>query len=298
MVSENFEQILSFRKLILFYFSDPMRITKKFAGNNCIGKQVFHPCENNEVNNAMRKESMAELDRLERIFRARVYSKAHSISERYIRNYNDSHSSSVPQQSPNTRGIKHKQNPCTEVEETTPYVSPRKNSKEYSPESAASSSANTSMSAMTDSIAGLTSLGDSSFSSSSSSNGVFQKNKRVMSAPDLTQLSLLATVAPLSSSAQDDSTSSISRLSSSYSAVDDYMQPPGIAFASQTSPFTSSTRKSPHKGGKEKSKSVLPNTRSGANGGRLRSNSQKKSHSVMDLVNYEKLAADDHLAGE
>jgi hypothetical protein len=30
---------------LVFYSSDPMRITKKFAGASCIGKQVFQPCD-------------------------------------------------------------------------------------------------------------------------------------------------------------------------------------------------------------------------------------------------------------
>jgi hypothetical protein len=30
---------------LVYYSSDPMRITKKFAGASCIGKQVFQPCD-------------------------------------------------------------------------------------------------------------------------------------------------------------------------------------------------------------------------------------------------------------
>jgi hypothetical protein len=31
--------------LAIFFNSDPMRITKKFAGSSCIGKQVFSPTD-------------------------------------------------------------------------------------------------------------------------------------------------------------------------------------------------------------------------------------------------------------
>ena len=49
--------------------SDPMRITKKFAGASCIGKQVFQPSEGLQ---AERSDEIQELDVLETLFYHRV----------------------------------------------------------------------------------------------------------------------------------------------------------------------------------------------------------------------------------
>lgn len=49
--------------------SDPMRITKKFAGASCIGKQVFQPSEGLL---AERSEEIQELEGLETLFFFRV----------------------------------------------------------------------------------------------------------------------------------------------------------------------------------------------------------------------------------
>uniref|UniRef100_A0A7S2R8N1 Uncharacterized protein n=1 Tax=Rhizochromulina marina TaxID=1034831 RepID=A0A7S2R8N1_9STRA len=44
---------------------DPMRITKKFTGDSCIGKRVFHPLERNPLNDAQVSEARETLKRLE-----------------------------------------------------------------------------------------------------------------------------------------------------------------------------------------------------------------------------------------
>lgn len=51
---------------------DPMRITKKFAGASCIGKQVFQPCERTPENLQQMKESHQQLVSAERLFNSRV----------------------------------------------------------------------------------------------------------------------------------------------------------------------------------------------------------------------------------
>ena len=56
-----------------------MRITKKFAGSNGIGKQVFSPCAVSDKSNDVRRALFAELDALERVFLQKVES-SHSIS--------------------------------------------------------------------------------------------------------------------------------------------------------------------------------------------------------------------------
>lgn len=51
---------------------DPMRITKKFTGDACIGKRVFHPAVRNPSNAAAIDKAQAELDALERRWRRRL----------------------------------------------------------------------------------------------------------------------------------------------------------------------------------------------------------------------------------
>jgi len=51
---------------------DPMRITKKFTGDSCIGKRVFHPAVRCPSNTAAIDKSQAELDALERRWRRRL----------------------------------------------------------------------------------------------------------------------------------------------------------------------------------------------------------------------------------
>jgi len=51
---------------------DPMRITKKFTGESCIGKRVFHPAVRNATNAAAIDKAQAELDTLERRWRRRL----------------------------------------------------------------------------------------------------------------------------------------------------------------------------------------------------------------------------------
>ena len=51
---------------------DPMRITKKFTGESCIGKRVFHPAVRNPGNAAAIDKAQAELDALEQRWRRRL----------------------------------------------------------------------------------------------------------------------------------------------------------------------------------------------------------------------------------
>jgi len=51
---------------------DPMRITKKFTGDACIGKRVFHPAVRSVTNAVAIDKAQAELDALERKWRRRL----------------------------------------------------------------------------------------------------------------------------------------------------------------------------------------------------------------------------------
>jgi len=51
---------------------DPMRITKKFTGESCIGKRVFHPAVRSTANATAIDKAQAELDALERRWRRRL----------------------------------------------------------------------------------------------------------------------------------------------------------------------------------------------------------------------------------
>lgn len=51
---------------------DPMRITKKFTGESCIGKRVFHPAVRSAANATAIDKAQAELDALERRWRRRL----------------------------------------------------------------------------------------------------------------------------------------------------------------------------------------------------------------------------------
>jgi hypothetical protein len=64
---------------IINFCSDPMRITKKFAGSNGIGKQVFSPCTSSDKSNDAKKKLFTEITHLERIFLNKVQSN-HNVS--------------------------------------------------------------------------------------------------------------------------------------------------------------------------------------------------------------------------
>merc|ERR1719343_1449674 len=51
---------------------DPMRITKKFTGESCIGKRVFHPAVRSAANATAIDKAQTELDALERRWRRRL----------------------------------------------------------------------------------------------------------------------------------------------------------------------------------------------------------------------------------
>ena len=52
-----------------------MRVTKKFAGQSCIGKQIFQPCDDTSLNMELIKRGTEELTKLESTFRSRAKSK-------------------------------------------------------------------------------------------------------------------------------------------------------------------------------------------------------------------------------
>lgn len=51
---------------------DPMRITKKFTGTNCLGKRVYHSCERTTATYEVAKQAVEELAELEARFRTRL----------------------------------------------------------------------------------------------------------------------------------------------------------------------------------------------------------------------------------
>lgn len=53
---------------MLNFSSDPMRITKKYSGQSCIGKQIFVPCERSEANSRLIAKNEKELFALEQLF--------------------------------------------------------------------------------------------------------------------------------------------------------------------------------------------------------------------------------------
>lgn len=57
-------------------YSNPMRITKKYAGDSCIGKQVFQPCEEYSLSIEKIQENQIELQKLESLFLLRINSKS------------------------------------------------------------------------------------------------------------------------------------------------------------------------------------------------------------------------------
>lgn len=74
---------------------DPMRITKKFAGASCIGKQVFQPCERSCVNVTAMQKAQSKLSELEVAFKLKL--------EQQKPSRNKSNSSSVTQSNSNPR---------------------------------------------------------------------------------------------------------------------------------------------------------------------------------------------------
>ena len=56
----------------LFVFSDPMRITKKFAGDSSVGKRVFHPCQRTPEKIQEMTVVQTELEKHERLFLGRL----------------------------------------------------------------------------------------------------------------------------------------------------------------------------------------------------------------------------------
>lgn len=70
------EVVLSeFVDFSLISLSDPMRITKKYAGKSCIGKQIYQPCEGFQDDLEGIREAEKELEMFEKIFLNKIQSK-------------------------------------------------------------------------------------------------------------------------------------------------------------------------------------------------------------------------------
>ena len=59
---------------------DPMRITKKFAGASCLGKRVFHLCDQTKATLGDIEMAKSELALLEHRFRMRIHHGQSSMS--------------------------------------------------------------------------------------------------------------------------------------------------------------------------------------------------------------------------
>jgi len=74
-----------------------MRVTKKFAGQSCIGKQIFQPCDDTKYNIELMKRGTEELNKLENNFRCRAKGKKTTKRRRTLArdDANDSKSNST-----------------------------------------------------------------------------------------------------------------------------------------------------------------------------------------------------------
>ncbi|RYG70053.1 hypothetical protein EON64_01200 [archaeon] len=61
--------------------SDPMRITKKYAGTSSIGKQIYSPCEEFHAISEEIRRGEEDLLRLEQLFLTRISSKGSFVEE-------------------------------------------------------------------------------------------------------------------------------------------------------------------------------------------------------------------------
>lgn len=86
--------------------SDPMRITKKYAGSSSIGKQIYQPSEDVDVNSESLKESEAELSALEETFLKKIKSKNGSQEGE------DGEAGLGIPRVPSTRSLRHKEKPA------------------------------------------------------------------------------------------------------------------------------------------------------------------------------------------
>ena len=113
-----------------------------------------------------------------------------------------------------------------------------------------------------------------------------------------TQLSILATSALTRDGEEDENKSFVKRGATSSADAAAYLDT-SVSFAFGRPPTTTSSatlRKSPLKTSTRKNVSGLNHVKPGVVRGTLRGN-YKKSHSSMDLVNYERLVDDDSAAG-
>lgn len=73
---------------------NPMRVTKKFSGSSCIGKQIFQPCDETSVNMELIKRGELELNKLENTFRSRIKYSNSSKRRKSVSVINDDSSDS------------------------------------------------------------------------------------------------------------------------------------------------------------------------------------------------------------
>jgi hypothetical protein len=79
MLKQRYENI----QYLYDIYSDPMRITKKYAGTSCIGKQIFQPSEQYLQSADIMRQTEAELEKLEQKFLTRIYSKSSLLEEEF-----------------------------------------------------------------------------------------------------------------------------------------------------------------------------------------------------------------------
>jgi hypothetical protein len=72
---------------------NPMRVTKKFSGSSCIGKQIFQPCDETSVNIDLMKKGELELIKLENTFRSRIKYSNSTKRRRSVSIINDDNNS-------------------------------------------------------------------------------------------------------------------------------------------------------------------------------------------------------------
>lgn len=67
--------------LRVLFLSDPMRITKKYAGTSSIGKQIYSPCEEFHSIAEEIRRGEDELARLEQLFLTRISNKGSFVED-------------------------------------------------------------------------------------------------------------------------------------------------------------------------------------------------------------------------
>lgn len=96
----------------MIFFSDPMRITKKFAGSSCIGKQIVNGSDG-IIDEYKRKEMQDELISLEKKFMQKIDYQQNAISSAphaSFKNENKSYKSTNATDVPKVQKVKYEKN--------------------------------------------------------------------------------------------------------------------------------------------------------------------------------------------